>query len=47
LLEDGASALNEFLLLGNAATQFESEVRYEPIGMNTVNNADADALLRL
>jgi len=43
---DYASALNEFLMLGNVATQFEGKLEYEPIGMKVVNNAEADALLR-
>ena len=43
---DYASALNEFLMLGNVATQFEGKLEYEPVGMKIVNNAEADALLR-
>jgi len=42
---DYASSLNEFLMLGNVATQFEGEIQYEPIGMKIVNNPAADALL--
>ncbi|MHC4406439.1 MAG: Gfo/Idh/MocA family protein [Planctomycetota bacterium] len=43
---DYASALNEFLMLGNVATQFESTLEFEPIHMKIVNNKEADALLR-
>jgi len=43
---DYASALNEFLMLGNVATQFEGPLRFEPIAMKIVNNPAADALLR-
>ena len=43
---DYASALNEFLMLGNVATQFEETLEFDPVAMKTVNNVDADALLR-
>ena len=43
---DYASALNEFLMLGNVATQFEETLEFDPIAMKIVNNAEADALLR-
>lgn len=43
---DYASALNEFLMLGNVATQFENTLEFEPIGMKIVNNPEADTLLR-
>ncbi|MHB8864095.1 MAG: Gfo/Idh/MocA family oxidoreductase [Pirellulaceae bacterium] len=43
---DYASALNEFLMLGNVATQFEETLEFEPAAMKIVNNAAADALLR-
>ena len=41
-----ASALNEFLMLGNIATQFEDELRFDPAAMKIVNHPKADALLR-
>jgi predicted dehydrogenase len=43
---DYADALNEFLMLGNVATQFESPLEFDPFAMKIVNNAEADALLR-
>ncbi len=43
---DYASALNEFLMLGNVATQLEGPLEFEPVAMKIVNNAEADALLR-
>ena len=43
---DYASALNEFLMLGNVATQVEDKIEFDPVGMNIVSNARADALLR-
>jgi predicted dehydrogenase len=43
---DYADALNEFLMLGNVATQFESPLEFDPIAMKIVNNPAADALLR-
>jgi len=43
---DYASALNEFLMLGNVATQFEGKLEFDPIAMKIVNNAQADVLLR-
>jgi hypothetical protein len=44
---DYADALNEFLMLGNVATQFESgtKLEFDPLAMKVVNNAEADALL--
>ncbi|MGA2034126.1 MAG: Gfo/Idh/MocA family oxidoreductase [Thermoguttaceae bacterium] len=42
---DYASALNEFLMLGNVATQFEGKLDFEPIAMKIVNNPEADAAL--
>jgi hypothetical protein len=43
---DYASALNEFLMLGNVATQVEGMFEFDPIAMKIVNNTEADALLR-
>jgi hypothetical protein len=43
---DYADALNEFLMLGNVATQFETTLEFDPVAMKIVNNAAADALLR-
>jgi hypothetical protein len=43
---DYADALNEFLMLGNVATQFESPLEFDPLAMKIVNNPEADALLR-
>ena len=43
---DYADALNEFLMLGNVATQFEGKLEFEPVAMKIVNNAEADAALR-
>jgi hypothetical protein len=43
---DYASALNEFLMLGNISTQFEETLEFDPIAMKIVNNAAADTLLR-
>jgi len=43
---DYASALNEFLMLGNVATQFEGALEFNPREMKITNNAEADALLR-
>lgn len=43
---DYASALNEFLMLGNVATQFEETLEFDPVAMKIANNAEADALLR-
>lgn len=43
---DYADALNEFLMLGNVATQFESALQFDPVAMQIVNNSAADALLR-
>lgn len=43
---DYADALNEFLMLGNVATQFETALDFDPAAMKITNNKDADALLR-
>lgn len=43
---DYADALNEFLMLGNVATQFESTLEFDPVSMKVGNNSEADALLR-
>jgi hypothetical protein len=43
---DYADALNEFLMLGNVATQFDTELEFDPVAMKIVNNSAADALLR-
>jgi hypothetical protein len=43
---DYASALNEFLMLGNVATQVEDKIEFDPIATKIPNNAHADALLR-
>lgn len=43
---DYASALNEFLMLGNVATQFEGKLEFDPVAMKIVNHEEADALLR-
>jgi hypothetical protein len=43
---DYASALNEFLMLGNVATQFEGKLEFDPLSMKILNNPEADALLR-
>ena len=43
---DYASALNEFLMLGNVATQFEGRLEFDPVAMKITNHAEADALLR-
>jgi len=43
---DYASALNEFLMLGNVATQFEDKLEFDPVAMKIINNVEADGLLR-
>jgi hypothetical protein len=43
---DYASALNEFLMLGNVATQFDGTLEFDPIAMEIANNEKADAMLR-
>jgi hypothetical protein len=43
---DYASALNEFLMLGNVATQFEDSLEFDPPAMKILNHAEADASLR-
>jgi hypothetical protein len=42
---DYASALNEFLMLGNVATQFEETLEFDPVAMKIINNTKANALL--
>jgi hypothetical protein len=42
---DYASALNEFLMLGNVATQFAGPIEYDPSAVKVVNNAQADQAL--
>lgn len=42
-----ADALNEFLMLGNVATQIEGAFTFDPIAMKITDNAQADALLRM
>lgn len=41
-----ADALNEFLMLGNVATQSETALEFDPVGMKIVNNPAADQRLR-
>ncbi len=43
---DYADALNEFLMLGNVATQFDSPLELDPVAMKIENNPAANALLR-
>ena len=43
---DYASALNELLMLGNVATQFESALEFDPVAMRITDNREADSLLR-
>ncbi len=43
---DFSGPLNEFLMLGNVATQVEGPLEYDPRAMRITNNAEADALLR-
>jgi hypothetical protein len=43
---DYADALNEFLMLGNVATQFEAGLDFDPAACKITNNAEADAALR-
>jgi hypothetical protein len=43
---DYASALNEFLMLGNIATQFAEPIQYDPLAMKITNLPEADQLLR-
>jgi hypothetical protein len=42
---DYASALNEFLMLGNVATQFPDPLEFDPGTMKITNNAEANTLL--
>ena len=42
---DYASALNEFLMLGNVATQFAGTIEYDPAAGKIVNNQQADKAL--
>jgi len=39
------SVLNEFLMLGNVATQFDAPIEYDPRAGKITNNKEADALL--
>ncbi|MCL4205309.1 MAG: Gfo/Idh/MocA family oxidoreductase [Pirellulaceae bacterium] len=43
---DYASALNEFLMLGNVATQSEETLDFDPVATRITNSPAADALLR-
>ncbi len=43
---DYAAPLNEFLMLGNVATQFESALEFDPLSCRIVNQKAADDLLR-
>ncbi len=43
---DYAAPLNEFLMLGNIAAQFEQPIEYDPLAMKITNLPEADALLR-
>lgn len=43
---DYASALTEFLLLGNIATQVDGPLEFDPTAMKIINNAEAEGLLR-
>ncbi len=43
---DYAHALNEFLMLGNVATQFEGPLEFEPVAMKILDHPAADAALR-
>ena len=43
---DYADALNEFLMLGNIATQFEGKLEFDPIECRITNNEEADRLIR-
>jgi len=43
---DYADALNEFLQLGNVATQFKGVLEFDPLGCEIVNNAAANRALR-
>lgn len=43
---DYADALNEFLMLGNVATQFDTALEFDPLTLKIPNNPTADALLR-
>ena len=42
---DYADALNEFLMLGNVATQFEGKIEFDPLACKIVNHAGANAAL--
>jgi hypothetical protein len=41
-----AAPLNEFLMLGNVATQCEGKIEFDPLACRIVNDAAADRLLR-
>jgi hypothetical protein len=40
-----AAPFNEFLMLGAVATQFESELEYDPVAGKVLNSAEADRAL--
>ncbi len=40
-----AAPLNEFLMLGNVATQFEGKLEFDPIECKVVNHPEADRML--
>jgi len=42
-----ADALNEFLMLGNIATQVQGPIEFDPVDCKIVNNEEADALVHL
>lgn len=42
---DYAGPLSEFLMLGNIATQFDTELEYDPVAGRIVNSPEADKLL--
>jgi hypothetical protein len=42
---DYAACLNEFLMLGNVATQFDAALEFDPLACRIVNHAEADAAL--
>ena len=41
-----AGPLNEFLMLGNVATQFEKKLEFDPVDCKVLSDAEADKLLR-
>jgi hypothetical protein len=40
------SALTEFLILDNGATQFEGPLEFDPVAMKAAGNSEVDALLQ-